>query len=151
MKRMIWGFILNLSSLVTYASSPSRTGSIFVEILNLHSDQGTIRATLDRTPDEFSGVKQSAITATAKITQGKAFLSFPSIPRGKYAIKIFHDENDNEILDLNWLGIPSEPYGISNNARAAFGLPTFKSARFSLDKESVTLQIEARIHLSLRS
>lgn len=42
---------------------------------------------------------------------------------GKYAVVAFHDVNGNEELDKNMLGIPTEPYGFSNNARGMLGPP----------------------------
>ncbi|TNE55356.1 MAG: DUF2141 domain-containing protein [Bacteroidetes bacterium] len=55
------------------------------------------------------------------------------LPRGTYAIAVFHDENDNAILDKNLLGIPLEKYGFSNNARATFSAPSFQEASFNLN------------------
>jgi len=48
---------------------------------------------------------------------------------GQYAIKVFHDENANGELDINFLGIPKESYGFSNHARGRFGPPPFAEAR----------------------
>jgi uncharacterized protein (DUF2141 family) len=47
---------------------------------------------------------------------------------GQYAIILFHDENGNGKLDTNALGVPSEPYGFSNNVRGFLGPPTFQDA-----------------------
>ena len=54
------------------------------------------------------------------------------LKEGVYAISIFHDENDNGQLDSNFIGIPSEPYGFSNNAKGMFGPPSFDDCRFEL-------------------
>ncbi len=55
------------------------------------------------------------------------------IPPGTYAIKLHIDENENGELDTNFLGIPKEQYGFSNNAKA-FGIPKFESASFQLNE-----------------
>ena len=51
---------------------------------------------------------------------------------GRYAIRLFHDRDDDGELDTDLLGIPSEPYGFSNNAPARFGPPDFEAAAFEI-------------------
>jgi len=58
----------------------------------------------------------------------------PSIPRrrvGKYAVSVFHDENSNGKLDTNFLGIPREGVGASNNAKGHFGPRNSARQRFN--------------------
>jgi len=66
-----------------------------------------------------------------RVTKGQYQRSF-DIPPGTYAVKLHIDENENGELDTNFLGIPKEQYGFSNNARA-FGIPKFEAASFSLN------------------
>lgn len=66
---------------------------------------------------------------------------FAQIAPGTYALAVIHDENLNGKLDANWLGIPSEGYGFSNDARAALGPPSFSAASFAYDGRSVALTI----------
>ncbi|MEY3193938.1 MAG: hypothetical protein RIQ78_34 [Bacteroidota bacterium] len=55
-------------------------------------------------------------------------ITFPQLPPGSYAISCFHDLNGNGKLDTNLVGIPTEPYGFSNNARPKFRAPTWMEA-----------------------
>jgi len=57
------------------------------------------------------------------------------LPSGEYAIAVFHDQNSNEKLDKNLLGIPNEIYGFSNNARGTFGPPALKEQLFQLNSD----------------
>ncbi len=57
---------------------------------------------------------------------------FSGLGEGTYAISIFHDENDNGKLDSNFIGIPSEPYAFSNNAKGMFGPPSFDQCKFEV-------------------
>ena len=64
------------------------------------------------------------------------------LPAGQYAVGIFHDVNLNNKMDNNFLGLPKEQYGFSNNARALFGPPSFEDAAFELEgvtKQSIDL------------
>lgn len=58
------------------------------------------------------------------------------LKEGVYAISLFIDSNDNEKLDKNLIGIPTEQYGFSNNAIGFLGKPTFKNASFEVIKNS---------------
>ena len=48
---------------------------------------------------------------------------------GTYAVAVYHDENDNHHFDKNFLGLPAEGYGFSNDAPALLGPPSFDAAR----------------------
>lgn len=65
------------------------------------------------------------------------------IPGKHYAIAIYHDANSNLRMDKNFLGIPTEKYGFSKNARNTFGLPSFESASFTFG-DSATLLVEIK-------
>lgn len=61
---------------------------------------------------------------------------------GRYAIALFHDENNNGKLDL--LGdtaIPAEGFGISNNPTFEKGAPTWDVASFPVQESETTVHI----------
>ena len=60
------------------------------------------------------------------------------LPEGIYAIALFVDANKNLKIDKNFLGIPKEQFGFSNNALGKFSAPSFEQARFKV--EGNTLQ-----------
>ncbi|MCF8413904.1 MAG: DUF2141 domain-containing protein, partial [Melioribacteraceae bacterium] len=65
-----------------------------------------------------------------------------SLAFGEYAIKCYHDVNENRELDTNFFGIPSEDYGFSNNAPATFGPPSFEQAAFKFKSHNQIEKIE---------
>jgi uncharacterized protein (DUF2141 family) len=62
-----------------------------------------------------------------------------------YSFRFFHDENENEDIDTNWLGIPREGFGFSNNPKMLFGPPKFKKTLFDLN-ESKTLKVKPKYY-----
>lgn len=52
---------------------------------------------------------------------------------------VIHDENMNGELDANWLGVPTEGYGFSNDAKGLVGAPSFSSASFTYDGENIEM------------
>lgn len=77
------------------------------------------------------------------IRGGKASLIFPPLPAGEYAVVVFHDANDNGVIDHNLIGLPNEAIGFSNAFKLSFisGLPTFDKLRFAHGEVAQTIQI----------
>ena len=59
------------------------------------------------------------------------------LPKGKYAVAIFQDENKNGKMDTGIFGIPKEPYAFSKNAKAIFSAPKFKKASFNVTNDTL--------------
>jgi uncharacterized protein (DUF2141 family) len=72
---------------------------------------------------------------------GTIELGFPSLPPGEYAIACYQDLNGNGRLDRNLLGIPTEPYGFSNDARPRLRAPTWEEAKVSTTKPGEALRV----------
>tara|TARA_B100000941_G_scaffold289636_1_gene269449 strand:- start:530 stop:967 length:438 start_codon:yes stop_codon:yes gene_type:complete len=59
-----------------------------------------------------------------------------NVPEGIYAIALFIDANKNMKIDKNFLGIPKEQYGFSNNAMGTLSAPSFEQAKFQVKGNS---------------
>ena len=73
-----------------------------------------------------------------KVTVGEAEGTI-ELEAGTYSIGFFIDKNDNEKLDTNFLGVPKEQFGFSNDAMGRFGPPLFEAASFTLDEETILI------------
>jgi len=69
-----------------------------------------------------------------------------NIPFGEYAIKVFHDEDSDDKIDTNFIGIPTESYGFSNNVKGFFGLPGFEKAKFHFNKQDMQIEIKLNFY-----
>jgi len=102
-----------------------------IEINDLRNSNGQILL-------EFTNEKGEKITGIAQnITDNKCVIVVNNLKQGKYAFKYFHDENKNENLDANWMKIPKEGYGFSNNAKGTFGPPPFEKTIFEINENTV--------------
>jgi len=102
-----------------------------IEINDLRNSNGQILL-------EFTNEKGEKITGIAQnITDNKCVIVVNNLKQGKYAFKYFHDENKNENLDANWMKIPKEGYGFSNNAKGTFGPPAFEKTIFEINENTV--------------
>jgi uncharacterized protein (DUF2141 family) len=69
---------------------------------------------------------------------------FENMATGTYAIAAFLDENGNGKMDTNFLGIPREKYGFSNNARPLMRAANFKEASFIVGNKESTISIKLK-------
>jgi len=66
------------------------------------------------------------------IKDGKSELSFTNIPSGQYAVAMFHDEKMTQKISRNFLGMPTEGFGFSNNPKIYLHPPSYNEAAFDL-------------------
>lgn len=111
-------------------------GQVEFHIDNVKSEQGKIYLQLFNSEQGYQ--QDDAIQATViKAKQGTVKITLNDLAPGEYAIRYFHDENDNGKLETNLFGMPTEGYGYSNNAKANFGPATYQDMKFSLNSEQV--------------
>ena len=138
MRSLALGFFM-LCATLTYAQN-----ELTVELnLNRPTAGGTLRMVLCPSADAFNNEKGCTVkqaTATGDVVR----VVFNNLPNGTYAIKVFHDVNDNGVLDTNWLGIPTEPYGFSKDAMGTFGPPSFQQASFTVKPGANTTRIRMK-------
>lgn len=145
MKTPCAGLILILlfaASARTASPEKESESPIRVHIEGLHSDRGQIVCALFAAADGFpKRIDRAFARTTAQIVARHATCEFPNVPAGTYAISAFHDENGNGKLDTNWLGIPREGVGASNNPKPRMGPPKFAAARFQHPGASMDVEI----------
>src|SRR5271166_5705939 len=122
-------FVLTAPSLAQ--GVPASADVIRVEIDRLRNDKVQVVCALFASAADFPKNGDKAVARTkSSISQGHAVCEFSAIPAGRYAVSVFHDENSNGKMDTNFVGMPREGVGASNNARGHFGPPKFEDAAF---------------------
>ena len=115
---------------------------IHAEIGGLRNDKGQVVCAIYSSADGFPKKEEKALAhVTSSISAGHAVCEFPGLTAGTYAISVFHDENSNGKLDTNFMGIPREGVGASNNAKGHFGPPKFGAAAFHFAGSRLELKI----------
>jgi uncharacterized protein (DUF2141 family) len=146
------GSVRGLACILTFLLGPSPRGlaqqpsppesAIQVEINGLRNDKGLVLCAIFSSPEAFPKRSEGAIAhAKSEISELHATCQFSGLAPGKYAVSVFHDENSNGRLDTNFIGIPREGVGASNNARGHFGPPKFDSAAFQYPGGRLDLKI----------
>ncbi|QBA65529.1 DUF2141 domain-containing protein [Muriicola soli] len=106
-----------------------------IEVEGVQSSKGKINIAIYNHAEGFLKFEEVYISDSAVATTGQTWLKISNLPSGEYALAVFHDENGNNILDTNWLGIPKEPVGFSNSRMKTFGPPSFKECSFNLNSD----------------
>lgn len=115
----------------TGAGNPVR---LHVAVSNLRNDRGLLTLTVyGDNPADFlvSGKKLARIRTPARSGVTEICIAVPRRP--SYAIALFHDENGDRRFNRNLIGMPTEGFGISNDADTTLGLPNHDSARFTAE------------------
>jgi len=125
------GFVVAVMFSPIAARAASCPG-IHVKVLNIRNSTGTVDCALFDSPEGFpvDVLRSASSVMVIKVRNTEARCDFEDIPPGTYALAVIHDENTNGKLDLNILGVPTEGYGFSNDAKALFGPPSFAAASF---------------------
>ncbi len=72
---------------------------------------------------------------------GETVVTLTGLKPGIYAVKLFQDFNRNGKFDMNWLGLPLEKYGFSNDAHPTFSEQPFAATKFDLRPGANTITI----------
>lgn len=151
MKHIFFFIVLFFMSAGTlYAEEITRTtttqsGAITIHITNLKHLKGKLGVSLYNSKKGFPGKHEQAYTSELKkITSTVEKVVFEHLPYGSYAVSIMHDENDNGKLDTNFIGIPKEGVGVSNNPKIGMGGPKFNDSVFTLDTKELEVTVDMK-------
>jgi uncharacterized protein (DUF2141 family) len=135
-------FIFLIIGLLFYGTGFSQTSNIDLTISEIKNKKGLIRVSLFNQDDGFPNDHEKAFRSISmEITELQLNFNIADLPTGEYALAILHDENENGKMDFNFLRMPKEGYGVSNNAKSSFGPPKFKDAIFLLSSDELSLEI----------
>ena len=92
-------------------------------------------------PMDSSGARQLWQAADAKSVTCR----YSDVPEGTYAVSIGHDLNGNKRVDTNIIGLPTEQWGVSNNARPSLRAPRFDESMFRVAADAKEVVIEIKV------
>lgn len=116
---------------------------LYLEVKGIDKIKGKIMVAVYSDSENFPKTGKSYKNYSFSVSSKTMTLTLDGLNEGKpYAIAVYHDENDNEKLDENMFGMPTEKYGFSNNAREMFSAPSFESAKVVVkDNKKTSIEI----------
>ena len=136
---------LLLGSLALKAAAPAAplpaTEKVTIVVTALASTHSLVKLNFYNAADKFLKKGQYAMHLVVR-PEGKNTISVPvNLTPGEWAVALSQDINDNDKVDKNMLGIPTEPYAFSNNVRPRFTAPNFDECKFVVDGPGKVISI----------
>lgn len=120
-------------------------GKVVVQISNFENNKGVCIVCLYDNAKAFSGKGEPLACERVTVINKTATAVFAAVPEGTYAVSVVHDENGNRKFDTNFLGIPKEGYGASQNKLPFAAAPKFEENKFVVKNDSIlTVNIKLR-------
>ena len=107
-----------------------------VNVTGVKTSKGNISVAVYDTSKGFLKFDKVYMSNSTTAEKGTTQLLIADLPRGEYALAVFHDKNGNNELDTNFIGIPKEPIGFSKGKMKMFGPPLFEECVFKFDKNT---------------
>jgi len=123
----------------------AQSGIVKVSITGIENTDGNVEIGIYNSKENFPVFGNETQGAKIKPSgKGSLNYTFKNLADGNYAIAVWHDENDNQIMDKNLFGAPKEKYGFSKNIYGTFGPPDFEEVLFKVENGKV---VELTINL----
>ena len=129
-----------LISTVLLAATAS-AATIEVKVSSVVGGRGKVNVAVC---DKERFLKDCLYSGSAPAQAGDTVVTIQNVPKGTWAVLAYQDENQNDKLDRNLIGIPSENYGFSRDARGKFGPPDFSDAAIDVRDEAMAVTIKLR-------
>lgn len=107
--------------------------SITVKVVGIQNKKGVVEIGLYSNPAKFPIPGKTLKMVRPSITGKDLTYTFENLPKGDYAIAIYHDENSDKKCNRNFFGIPTEAYAFSNNYRPILSVPKFTDCSFHVE------------------
>jgi uncharacterized protein (DUF2141 family) len=132
-------------ALTVLVAVPAEAASLKLTVAGVRSDAGALMIGLYNSPQGFGDAIANATQAgllndrgrlvgvAMRAKTGSQSIIFTDLPPGRYALIVFHDQNEDGRLDEGSWGIPEEGYGFCNNAQGLLSAPSFDAAAVLLD------------------
>lgn len=122
-------FLLTLAGLLLINNCSFSQFTLKIEITNLRNN--TSKIMLQVFDEKENPINQEMSDIREKFCS----FAFKNLRPGKYAVRFYHDENLNQVMETNMAGKPTEGYGFSNNVTGKFSMPPFEKWLFDLSED----------------
>ena len=138
---LCWTVLLAGMSLLT----PAAAATITVTVPGPLAAKGSVGCGLFAGERGFPMEESVARTQWLVAQSGGVTCVFRDVADGTYAVTVVLDQNGNQRVDTNPMGMPVEEWGVSNNVRPAMRAPRFNEAAFRVSEDR-PVEISVRLH-----
>lgn len=132
---------LYVGAVIAAISTPVFAGDLSLQVNAVRSDKGAIRIALHDGAAGFPGQRKPVAVQAVRADSAGVRIVFAGLAAGEYAATLFHDEDGDEKLGANLVGMPTEGIAFSNDATGSFGPASFEDARFVMPTEDHAISV----------
>ena len=122
----------------------AQAGDLEIAVSNVTQARGHVRVDVCTEATFAKDKATCAYSGAAPAQVGVTLVRIAHVQPGRYAAQVFHDLTDQRVVHQNFLGVPKEPIGFSNDASVHFSGPKFKDAAFSVGQEPTAIKLKLR-------
>lgn len=129
------------------SAQENKSGTIQLKVEGVLAGQGQVRIVLEKNAKDFDSGGFEAPKYLFRVVEAKGEsvkTTFPSVPYGTYAIKVFQDLDGDGKMKAGFMGSPEEPWGFSNDATGFLGPADFSDSKFELNAPELGLTIHLK-------
>lgn len=124
-------------------ATAASANDLIVNITNIQSSDGEVGCALFSASGNFPTGQGDVSTQWRAADAAGVRCVFENVAPGAYAVSASHDLNGNRETDTNFVGIPREDWGVSNNVRPTLRAPTFDEAQIVVAADGdTTISVE---------
>ena len=140
-----FSLLLTLFTALICLSFSAQSEELTVKVTGIKKNKGEIACALFKTPEGFPMDLSKSQLIWMAADSGEVNCKFTELTPGDYSLSVAHDENGNKKVDTNFVGMPTEAWGVSNNIRPLMRAPRWQEAQFTVSSgqnKSLNIQIE---------
>jgi uncharacterized protein (DUF2141 family) len=131
-----------LTALLALRAGPVTAADLTVTVEGIRNDHGRVYVTLFDGAGTWLDSDHSVQDLSVGARPGPVSITFQGVAPGRYAAVTFHDENGNNAMDFDVIGLPTEGFAFSNQARPFLSAPSFERCAFEIGKEDAQISIK---------
>ncbi len=136
--------VVTAAACLVHWGTGATAGDLTVTVSGVKGTQGVVVCVLHAGSASFPNGNGSEVVTTVAPDPAGVTCVFPDVTPGQYTVAAMHDTNGNGQPDTNALGIPSEPWGMSNGVRPRLRAPRFDEASFPVTDQGGRLTITVK-------
>jgi uncharacterized protein (DUF2141 family) len=125
-------YFIFICQLVILQFGFSQTVKLDLTVNNIKKVSGVVVISIYNDENSFPIDGREFRKLSVEVSASTAWCTINKLPKGKYAIAIFHDQNADGICNLGLFGVPKEGFGFSKNYRPKLKAPTFDDCKIEL-------------------
>lgn len=139
--KILLTFIISLFILQARAQT-SETSTLKITVTNIKKVKGNIMIGVFNSQNGFLEKGSSIKNVSQKVTENSVVIILNNMKKGDYALAIYQDVNSDNKCNMNFLGVPVEPYGFSQNYKPVLSKPKFNDCKVDLKSDkSITIKL----------